>query len=271
LKKQLDTVNHLPKEYVFLNYLRCHDDIGWGLDYATLAQEGIGEVTHKAYLNDYFLGVAGYSNSRGELYNYDPVTQDARFCGTTASLCGVEKALAEGNPDAVKKAVDLVVMLHAYMFMQSGIPILYSGDEIGQLNDYSYKNDAHKAGDSRFIHRGAMRWEDAAKANDMESVQGQIYQRLAQLEQLRKTHPAFVTNADAWTLESYEQSILVMGRYYEGEKMLGLFNFSENDKVAWINEQDGMYVDIVSGMRMAARSVKMHGYGFYWLRLQTDK
>lgn len=27
LKKQLDIVNHLPKEYIFLNYLRCHDDI----------------------------------------------------------------------------------------------------------------------------------------------------------------------------------------------------------------------------------------------------
>lgn len=30
LKRQLDIVNALPKEYVFLNYLRCHDDIGWG-------------------------------------------------------------------------------------------------------------------------------------------------------------------------------------------------------------------------------------------------
>ena len=38
LKRQLDIVNNLPKEYVFLNYLRCHDDIGWGLDYPTLEQ-----------------------------------------------------------------------------------------------------------------------------------------------------------------------------------------------------------------------------------------
>lgn len=29
LKKQMDIVNQLPKQYVFLNYLRCHDDIGW--------------------------------------------------------------------------------------------------------------------------------------------------------------------------------------------------------------------------------------------------
>lgn len=65
LKKQLDIVNSLPKEYVFLNYLRCHDDIGWGLDYASLQEEGMEERSHKQYLNDYFQGSAGGSNSRG--------------------------------------------------------------------------------------------------------------------------------------------------------------------------------------------------------------
>lgn len=30
LKQQLEIVSGLPEEYVFLNYLRCHGDIGWG-------------------------------------------------------------------------------------------------------------------------------------------------------------------------------------------------------------------------------------------------
>ena len=30
LRRQMDIINRLPKDYVFLNYLRCHDDIGWG-------------------------------------------------------------------------------------------------------------------------------------------------------------------------------------------------------------------------------------------------
>ena len=38
LRRQLDAVNALPKKYVFLNYLRCHDDIGWGLDYECSAK-----------------------------------------------------------------------------------------------------------------------------------------------------------------------------------------------------------------------------------------
>ncbi|MDE6319086.1 MAG: amylosucrase, partial [Lachnospiraceae bacterium] len=59
LKRQLDIVSSLPKEYVFLNYLRCHDDIGWGLDYDTLLLWGFDERSHKQYLNDYFQGYAG--------------------------------------------------------------------------------------------------------------------------------------------------------------------------------------------------------------------
>ena len=54
LRGQLEAVCGLPREYTFLNYLRCHDDIGWGLDYATLSAWGMQEVPHKAYLNRYF-------------------------------------------------------------------------------------------------------------------------------------------------------------------------------------------------------------------------
>ena len=47
LRQQMNVVSGLPKDYVFLNYLRCHDDIGWGLDYPWLKQFGIDEVSHK--------------------------------------------------------------------------------------------------------------------------------------------------------------------------------------------------------------------------------
>ena len=36
MKHQLGQIFALPKQYLFLNYLRCHDDIGWGLDYGFL-------------------------------------------------------------------------------------------------------------------------------------------------------------------------------------------------------------------------------------------
>ncbi len=263
LKRQLDVVNSLPKEYVFLNYLRCHDDIGWGLDYAFLKENGMEERPHKQYLNDYFQGYAGASVSRGELYNADPVTGDARFCGTTASMCGMEKAGSEKDDAAMERAVRLDLMLHAYMFLQSGIPVLYSGDEIGALNDYSYKKYPEKAADSRYLHRGAMRWDLAEKRKDITSVEGKLFQGLCLLENIRKTEKAFMSDADTWTIETWEPAVLCMGRYYDGEKIIGLFNFSEQEKTAWIRETDGSYSDLISGDAVDPVDVLVPAYGFY--------
>ncbi len=266
LKKQLDIVNALPKDYVFLNYLRCHDDIGWGLDYATLKMDGMEERAHKKYLNDYFQGYDGDSRSRGELYNADPVTGDARFCGTTASMCGVEKAGFEQDDAAMERAVQMDLMLHAYMFMQSGIPVLYSGDEIGQVNDYTYKDDPNKAADSRYLHRGAMNWKLAALVKDMDTVEGKIFQGLKRLEQIRKSEKVFVSNADTWTIETWDPSVLCIGRYFDGDKVIGLFNFSEYDKTAWIDENDGDYTELISGNEMKPVEVHIPAYGFYYMK-----
>lgn len=265
LKKQLDIVSSLPKDYVFLNYLRCHDDIGWGLDYETLRKEGINERSHKQYLNDYFQGLAGGSCSRGELYNADPVTGDARFCGTTASMCGIEKAGFEQDREAMERAIQMDVMLHAYMFMLSGIPVLYSGDEIGQVNDYSYKIDPAKAADSRYIHRGAMNWELTENIRDPDTVQGKLFGRLLRLEEIRKSEKAFMSWADCRTVESGDPAVLGIGRYLEGEKIIGLFNFSENDKTVELRET-GEYVDLLSGETMSLRRAHIPAYGFFYLK-----
>ncbi len=270
LKKQLDIVNGLPKEYVFLNYLRCHDDIGWGLDYGTLQGQGFQERSHKAYLNQYFQGLEGGSNSRGELYNADPLTGDARFCGTTASMCGIEKAAAGQDGEAMERAVRLDVTLHAYMFMQSGIPVLYSGDEVGQENDYRYKEDPDKAEDSRYIHRGAMDWKRVEQLGDKTSVSARIFDRLGQLEKIRKAEKVFAGRADTWTIETFDPGVLCIGRACDGEKILGLFNFSEHDRTARIRETDGIYRDLISGEKRKAENVPVPAYGFLYLKREEE-
>ena len=266
LKRQLDIVGGLPKEYVFLNYLRCHDDIGWGLDYDTLRLEGIDERAHKWYLNQYFQGYEGGSNSRGELYNADPVSGDARFCGTTASMCGVEKAGFEQDEEAMERAVRLDVTLHAYMFMQSGIPVLYSGDEIGQVNDYSYKEDPDKASDSRYIHRGKMNWTLARQAQDEKSVEGRIFSQLDRLEKIRKSEKVFVTQADSRTIDTGDRNVLCIGRAYEGEELLGLFNFSGQDKKLALQEPGEAYVDLIAGEKVRLDEITLPAYGFCYLK-----
>ena len=263
LKKQMDILNHLPKQYVFLNYLRCHDDIGWGLDYEPLKQWGMEEIPHKRYLNDYFTGKIAGSVSRGELYNDDPVTQDARFCGTTASMCGIEKAGFEQNKEAMETAVREDLMLHAYMLTQSGIPMLYSGDELGQVNDYSYKEDPAKCADSRYIHRGKLRWELAENKNDHTTVQGSIFRTLDRLEKIRRQEITFDKDADVYTYDVHDDSILCILREYKGRRFFGIFNFSNQEKTAWMQE-DGVYRNLLTSEKIELKDIRLRGYDFLW-------
>ena len=166
----------------------------------------------------------------------------------------------------MEKAVRLDVMLHAYMFMQSGIPVLYSGDEIGQVNDYSYKEDSRKANDSRYIHRGAFNWKLAEQIKDKTSVSGRIFHSLGQLEKIRKSEKAFVCQADTWTVDTSDKSVLCIGRYYEGEKILGIFNFSEYNKTICIQGENGMYTDMISGEKIELPNIEIPAFGFLYLK-----
>ena len=265
MKHQLGQVFALPKQYVFLNYLRCHDDIGWGLDYDFLKQFGTKEAEHKQFLNDYFRGYTPYSDARGELYNDDPRLKDARLCGTTASLCGIEAAEFEEYEEKLSRYIDLDIMLHAFLFTQSGIPVIYSGDEIAQLNDYSYHDNPLKWSDSRYIHRGDFNWDLAKKRRTNKSKEGRVFKELRKLEKLRAKHAVFETMADTWIIETYSNHILGIGRYYKGEKLIALFNFSPFEEVAWINEVED-YKDLITGKACQAKGVSVKGYGFKWLK-----
>lgn len=265
LKQQMDVVNQLPKEYTFLNYLRCHDDIGWGLDFDTLKNWGMEEVSHKRFLNDFYTGRYEGSVSRGELYNDDPITQDARFCGTTASMCGVESAGFEGNEEKMKAALQLDFMLHAYMLTQSGIPMLYSGDEIAQVNDYTYKENPLKQEDSRYIHRGVFHWELAKNRNDTSTVEGKIFQGLDKLEKLRKKETVFDSSASVYTYDVHDNGILCIMRERAGEKFFGIFNFSTSDRIAWMQE-DGVYENLISRETMELKDVLIPAHGFIWAK-----
>ena len=264
LRHQLEQVFSLPKEYGFLNYLRCHDDIGWGLDYDFLRWFGADEVAHKKFLNDYLTGQWQGSPSRGELYNNDPKLGDARLCGTTASLCGVEAARKLGSQRLLDWALRVDEMLHAYMFTLSGIPVLYSGDEIARENDYTYHDDPLKADDSRYLHRGDMDWAAAEKRNDPTTPEGRLFGAIRRLETLRAKHRVFDGAADTWLVNTGSDQVLGIGRYYRGEKLIALFNFGEREARTNLNEL-GEYTDLISREAVDKRAVDTPIGGFRWL------
>ena len=266
LKHQMDVIHSLPKNCYFVNYLRCHDDIGWGLDYEWLRNLSINESDHKRFLNDYFRGFYPGSDARGELYNDDPVLQDARLCGTTASLCGLEAAGSEQNPEKVDAAIQKIRMLNAYLFFQSGIPVIYSGDEIGQVNDYSYKEDedADRAADSRYLHRGKFRWDLERCRNVPETVQNRIFEGMRQMEKVRFCCRPFSGQAEVWTETTHNPHVLCICRQIDQEMVVGLFNFSEDEQTAWIDMGEFAYEDLLAGGACRLQGVVLPGNGYGW-------
>lgn len=261
LEKQLDSVYHLPSEYTFLNYLRCHDDIGWGLDYDSLGGWGMDQVAHKQFLNDFFTGKYKESFSRGVLYNDDPVSRDARFCGTTASMCGIEEALEKQDEGKMDQAIRLDLMLHGFMLQQSGIPVIYSGDEVGALNDNHYKEDPEKAEDSRYIHRGQFDWKLTEKIQQEGTVQNRIFYGLRRMEEIRMEHEVFSSDALARTMDMEDDSILGILRTGETEEMLGVYNFSDAPKKVSLQET---WTDLLNDETYDTE-LSLKPYDFRWM------
>ena len=261
LEKQLDSVYHLPGEYTFLNYLRCHDDIGWGLDYDSLGGWGMDQVAHKQFLNDFFTGKYKGSFSRGVLYNDDPVSRDARFCGTTASMCGIEEALEKQDEGKMDQAIRRDLMLHGFMLQQSGIPVIYSGDEVGALNDNHYKEDPEKAEDSRYIHRGQFDWKLTEKIQQEGTVQNRIFYGLRRMEEIRMEHEVFSSDALARTMDMEDDSILGILRTGETEEMLGVYNFSDAPKKVSLQET---WTDLLNDETYDTE-LSLKPYDFRWM------
>ena len=266
LRRQMEALCALPKDFLFLNYLRCHDDIGWGLDYPWLGQRfGINEAAHKKYLNDYFTGKWPGSGGRGELYNDDPRLGDARLCGTTASLCGVEAADYEQDPFKLERAIACDLTLHAWMLSQSGIPVIYSGDEVGQLNDWSYKEDPERREDSRYIHRGCFQWELAALRGDGSTRQGKQFQLLRRMEELRAGERCFDPEADVWVEDSGSRHVLALVRRRGERELVCLFNFSSFFLDAGV-QREGSYTELMYGNHYdQIRRIHLYPNSFAWL------
>ena len=72
----------------WLNYVRCHDDIGLAFDDADVARAGFDPSSHRAFLLDYFTGEFEGSSARGAPFARNEKSGDARISGSLASLAG---------------------------------------------------------------------------------------------------------------------------------------------------------------------------------------
>lgn len=247
LVDQINNILSLPSHCNFINYIRCHDDIGWALDPAVQNSIGQDPKEHKKFLYNFYSGNFPFSYSRGELYNYDPISEDARSCGTTASFCGIEVALESNNKEELEKAIKRDLLLHSVIFALEGFALLSSGDEIGQLNDYSYKLDPLRVDDQRNVHRSKFDWEKAKLRKIKNTYQYKIFTGLQTMHQIRMTNSCFNSGAFVSTWDSHNSKVLIIRRTYKDEELLCIFSFSDFEENFYTNNLVGEYKDLFTG------------------------
>ncbi len=234
LKLALQNRHKLPAGCAWVNYVRGHDDIGWTFSDNEAAQLGINAYDHRRFLNDFYTGRFQGSFARGLPFQENPRTGDARISGTCASLAGLEQALDEKSEEEINLAIHRILLIHGILLFVGGIPLIYLGDEIGTLNDYTYRDDPAKAKDSRWVHRPKFDWQKARKRTDPTSVQGAIFTGLQKMLAIRSAHTAFSVG-DLTIISTDNDHILGFIRSHGTKRILVLANFSENEQIVSAN------------------------------------
>ncbi|MEO0840023.1 MAG: alpha-amylase family protein [Cyanobacteria bacterium J06643_5] len=215
-----------------INYIRNHDDIGWAMTDAALAFVGEDGFLHRQFLNEFYSGNFDGSFAKGSLFQFNPETLDARITGTTASLCGLEKALARGDEREIDLAVRRILLMHSIIFGFGGIPVIHMGDELGLLNDSSYMNDETKVSDNRWMHRPSMDWDKALLRHNKNTIEGRIFRGLLHLIRVRKStsllhcfsyfHPMWTGNDSvlSYCQTRPEGTLMVLANFGEREQSI---------------------------------------------------
>ena len=230
LSQALSTRFKIHPETTWVNYVRCHDDIGWTFSDEDAVSLGIQGDDHRRFLNEFYRGRFPGSFARGLPFQENPKTGDCRISGTCASLAGLEKALDEEGPTEVELAIRRILLIHGLILLVGGIPLLYLGDEIGMLNDYSYREDPGKARDSRWVHRPRADWERYESRKTLKTVEGRVFDGLKRLIKLRKKHAA-LSGGNLKLIQTENEHVLGFVRLHKGKRIILFANFSENTQI----------------------------------------
>ena len=272
IKKSMKAVPVKPRNTTWINYARCHDDIGLGFDDALVKELGLDSLAHRLYILQYFCDGFNGSAALGQRFMTEPETGKARISGSLAALCGLEKAVSENNGNEIYLAVKRINLQHAIILSLGGLPMIYSGDEIATPNNYDYLNDKSKKYDNRWLHRSPMNWEVVAGLSSSNFVPTQVYNQLKKLITIRKQTPAFSDDNDLQFLDCANSHLLVYKKTdQQGGIVYVIANFSEFDTVFekdifGTNDYTELH-DLITDSRIAIhQSTFISAYDVLWLK-----
>ena len=257
----------VPTSSAWATYLRCHDDIGWAIDDSDAAAAGVNGGGHRNFCADFYGNEFEGSFARGVHFQSNPLTGDRRTSGSAASLIGIQRAIENGDAADLNTAINRLICAYAIVFGFGGIPLLYMGDELGMLNDESYKNDPAKADDNRWIHRPKMDWALAESAAKGEGVAGRVYEQIGKLITARKSLASIHASVTAETEVKNDGALLLIRRKHAAGLLTEIYNLTEKTQyLDTFNVAFGDRVEAISGRKMHfVGQVAVPPYAAWWI------
>lgn len=274
----IDTNLHqIPSQSTWMNYLRCHDDIGWGFNEDAIRSFGLDPYQHKQFLITFYNNDFPGTFASGEYYQYNPINQDARTNGTLASLLGLEKAIRNNERFKEKIAIDRINLANALILSYRGFPLIYSGDEIATINDHSYLEHDDKKSDGRWVHRPFFDWKRAKKRDTPDTFEYAVFQQLKRLIALRKKLPFLSGHATQFALDLGNPHVLCLIRRYRNQTFFALFNFSEQAqtiRMDYLRQQwtNAHYLDVTQGRKFGLydQEIELSPYEYLWCKPENQ-
>jgi amylosucrase len=255
-----------PPTTSWATYVRCHDDIGWAISDEDAAAVGLDGHAHRSFLSDYYSGAFPGSDARGLVFQENPETHDRRISGSAASLAGLEAALEEDG--RVDIAVRRLLLAHLVMLGFGGLPLLFMGDELALLNDYSFADDPEHADDNRWVHRPRMPWDVAERRHVEGTIEHRVWYALHDAISVRGGLVAMHGSVEAEPLEPVNPGIFGMLRRHPAQTVVGLFNVTEHEQwwPRWAVPLDGDLQDALTGAGTGdANGLHLGPYDARWL------
>jgi len=259
-----------PPNTAWATYIRCHDDVGWAVTDEDAAAVGLNGAAHRSFLSDYYAGLFPGSHAVGEVFQYNPATNDRRISGTFASLAGLEGALAREDAYGIDLSIERILLGHALMLGFGGVPLLYMGDELGLLNDYTYSRDPDTRDDNRWLHRPYMDWARAERRFGAGTIEARIFSGIRHLTEVRRHTPQLHAGYQTEILDVPKQFFAYIRAHPLGT-LLALYNFTEQTQVLPISAL-GLYgftemTDQLSGQPVTPRDglLELRPYARLWL------
>jgi amylosucrase len=268
-RQALDSLPSAPATGTWITYVRCHDDIGWAIDDADAWAVGVTGEGHRRFLSDWYAGDTPGSWAEGLVFQANPATGDRRISGSAASLAGLRE---DAPPEDVDAAIARIFLAHAIAAGWGGVPVIWSGDELGQPNDPGWAEETGHEDDNRWAHRPRLDWDRAALRHDLRTVPGRVFGGLAHLARVRAGLPQLHASAPSYVVPDTDDGIFATVRRHPSGIFIGLYNVTPELRTMSLDQLHHLGVtrpyDALSGHRVTVGAdgiLRLPGYATWWV------